>query len=183
MAKYVVEWCNSIGLFNKQTYIVPVNPIVIICCHYQYRIFPLKQNLFGWFTYRCFLTATCWNNRNVRVESAAGKTVHKLFVGGVCLSGTLGYISHNQPLKINHGLIIWTHRFMWINYVSGRETTRKFCNNTQHLKHGNTANKEQGINILRDIKYMHINMYNHNWQQRIKAFSMPNLRIENGYNC
>ena len=30
MAKYVVEWCNSIGLFNKQAYIVPVNPIGII---------------------------------------------------------------------------------------------------------------------------------------------------------
>ena len=45
----------------------------------------MKQNLFGWFTYRGFLTATCWNNRNVRVESAAGKTVHKLFVGGVHL--------------------------------------------------------------------------------------------------
>ena len=30
-----------------------------------------------------FLTTTCWNNRVVRVESAAGKTVHKLFVGGL----------------------------------------------------------------------------------------------------
>ena len=83
MAKYVVEWYNSIGLFNKQTYIVSVNPIVIFFCHKQYRICPLKHNLFGWFTYRGSLTATCWNNRNVRVESAAGKTVHKLFVGGV----------------------------------------------------------------------------------------------------
>ena len=83
MTKYVVEWYNSIGLFNKQAYIVPVNPIVIIFYHQQYRICPLKQSLFGWFTYRGFLTATCWNNRNVRVESTAGKTVHKLFVGGV----------------------------------------------------------------------------------------------------
>ena len=33
MAKYVVEWYYSISLFNKQTYIVPVNPIVIIFCH------------------------------------------------------------------------------------------------------------------------------------------------------
>ena len=31
--EYVVEWYNSIGLFNKQTYIVPMNPIVIIVCH------------------------------------------------------------------------------------------------------------------------------------------------------
>ena len=85
MTKYVVEWYNSIGLFNKQAYIVPVNPIVIIFYHQQYRICPLKQSLFGWFTYRGFLTATCWNNPNVRVESKAGKTVHKLFVGGVCI--------------------------------------------------------------------------------------------------
>ena len=28
-ANYVVEWYNSIGLFNKQTYIVLVNPIMI----------------------------------------------------------------------------------------------------------------------------------------------------------
>ena len=33
MAKYVVDWFNSIRLFNKQPYIVPVNPIVIIFCH------------------------------------------------------------------------------------------------------------------------------------------------------
>ena len=46
---------------------------------------PLWQNLFGWFTYKGFLTANFWNNRIVRVESAAGKTVHKLFVGGVWL--------------------------------------------------------------------------------------------------
>ena len=32
-AKYVVEWYNLIGLFNKQTYIIPMNPIVIIFCH------------------------------------------------------------------------------------------------------------------------------------------------------
>ena len=78
-----MEWYNSIGLFNKQTYIVPMNPIVISFCHYQYRICLLKQNLFGWFTYKGCLTATCWNNRTVRVESAPGKTFHKLLVGGV----------------------------------------------------------------------------------------------------
>ena len=33
MAKHVVEWYNSIGFFNKQTYMVPVNPIVIIFWH------------------------------------------------------------------------------------------------------------------------------------------------------
>ena len=29
-AKYVVDWYNAIGLFNKQKYIVLVNSIVII---------------------------------------------------------------------------------------------------------------------------------------------------------
>ena len=29
-AKYVVEWYNSIGFFKNQTYIVLVNPIMII---------------------------------------------------------------------------------------------------------------------------------------------------------
>ena len=32
-AKYVVEWYNSIDLFNKQTYVVPMNPIVITSRH------------------------------------------------------------------------------------------------------------------------------------------------------
>ena len=85
-AKYVVQWYNSIALFNKQTYIVSVNQVVIFFCHQRHRICPLKQNLFGWFTKKGFLTATCWNNRFARVESAPGKTVHKLFVGGVHLS-------------------------------------------------------------------------------------------------
>ena len=30
MAKYVVDWYNSIGLFNKQMCIVPMSPAVII---------------------------------------------------------------------------------------------------------------------------------------------------------
>ena len=33
MVNYVVEWYTLIGLFNKQTYIVPMNPTVIIVCH------------------------------------------------------------------------------------------------------------------------------------------------------
>ena len=110
MTKYVVEWYNSIGLFNKQAYIVPVNPIVIIFYHQQYRICPLKQSLFGWFTYRGFLTATCWNNRNVRVESTAGKTVHKLFVGGVSAANAAKQLqskwSHVFVSKLSHHWLI-----------------------------------------------------------------------------
>ena len=44
---------------------------------------PNEQNVFGWFSFKGFLTVNCWNNRIVKVESATGKTVHKLFVGGV----------------------------------------------------------------------------------------------------
>ena len=65
MTKYLVERYNPIRLYNT--------------C-------PLKQKLFGWFIYKDFLRATCWNNRTLRVESTGGKTVHKLFVGGVLLN-------------------------------------------------------------------------------------------------
>ena len=119
MTKYVVEWYNSIGLFNKQAYIVPVNPIVIIFYHQQYRICPLKQSLFGWFTYRGFLTATCWNNRNVRVESTAGKTVHKLFVGGVYLTKKRAQISNQcvMGLLIRSQLLYWLILELIINFI------------------------------------------------------------------
>ena len=134
MAKYVVEWYNSIGLFNKPAYIVPVNPIVIIFCHKQYRICPLKQNLFGWFTYRGFLTATCWNNRNVRVESVAGKTVHKLFVGGVHITyspiGTKRHITHFrwQGFRMTCGM---SKSEIWSTFSQGGfcgiESSMVFC--------------------------------------------------------
>ena len=78
-----MEWYRSIGFFNKQTYIVLVNPIVIIFWHQQCGTCPLKQTLFGWFIYKGFLTVTSRNIRTVRVVSAAAKTVHKLFVGDV----------------------------------------------------------------------------------------------------
>ena len=109
MAKYVVEWYHPIGLFNKQTYIVPVNPVVIIFFHLQYRICPLKQDLFGWFIYRDFLTATCWNNRSVRVDSATGKTVHKLFVGGVCYTDELLSLWLSSTIHIHSCCLILTH--------------------------------------------------------------------------
>ena len=105
----IAGWYNSIGLFNEQTYMFLVNPIVIIFWHQQYGICPLKQNLFGWFTYKGFLTATCWNNRTVRVKSAAGKTVHKLFVGCVC-----HFIKQNlSKWKCRHtgGIICFMHNY------------------------------------------------------------------------
>ena len=99
MAKFVVEWYNSIGLFNKQTYIVPVNPISVIFCHKQYRACPLKQNFFGWFTYKGFLAATCWNNRTVRLESAAGKPSIN-FLWAVYMVYTLKTKSHHDANSV-----------------------------------------------------------------------------------
>ena len=43
-----------------------------------------KQNLFGRFIYKGVQTATSWNNRTVRVESAGGKTVHIFFLLCCC---------------------------------------------------------------------------------------------------
>ena len=56
---------NQSVYFTSKTYIVPVNPIIIVFCHQQHRICSFKQNLFGWFTYNSFLTATFWINRPV----------------------------------------------------------------------------------------------------------------------
>ena len=41
-----------------------------------------------------FLTATCWNNRTIKVKFAAGKTVHKLFVGGV-------FVNTLKPMRVS----------------------------------------------------------------------------------
>ena len=74
---------NSIAFFNKHIYIILLNPIVLIFGYQQYGTCPPKQDLFGWFICKGFLTVTCWNNGTVRVVSAAARTVHKLFVGDV----------------------------------------------------------------------------------------------------
>ena len=68
---------------------------MIIFWHKQYTICPSKQNFFGWFTYKGFLTATCWNNLPVRVETVAGETVHN-FLWPVYLirAPTAGYVYH-----------------------------------------------------------------------------------------
>ena len=106
---------------NEQTYIVLVNPIVIIFLESTIQDVPSKTNLRGRFIYKGVLTVKCWNNRTVRVVSATAKIAHTTFVGGVLSKCYTCHILWSaSSLKHFHSalLIYWPRHFHVHKYVT-----------------------------------------------------------------